>query len=127
MTLSLFGRWLSAEQNRLQWVALLLSFITLKHGGVHHITKAAVDQRSKMLEFAFGLSGVPWPLAAAVEISDLKKDVSNARFIPYQCQNNAPKMLALVPRGAPVEPPSKFAHEVRDRLATVAPSSYVVG
>lgn len=103
VTLSLFGRWLKVGDNRRNFLGLLIAWACLKREGVNHITRAAIEQRASMLEFAFGMAGVPWPLPAVMRWEDVR-DVSSASFVPMLGSGGSKAVAALVPRPMPAGP-----------------------
>ena len=105
MTLSLFGRWLAT--NHIEFVGLLVAYLSLKKDGVNHITKIALEARLAMLRFVFGLLNIPFPLAALQVVSDVPtSSVSRVGFLPMVGDGSTtPVLMALVPRIMPQAPP----------------------
>lgn len=59
---SLFERHLCQnQQNRIQWMRMLIAYWSIKAEGASHATLPALESRVKVLSFVFDLLQVPWP------------------------------------------------------------------
>lgn len=106
MTLGLFGRWL--KTHRTEYLGVALAYLTLKSEGVNRVARSALEARLNTLKIAFALAGVPYPLAAVAEVGSQAVPPAQQVFVPMAGQSSAqgPKMMALVPRTLPSEPPA---------------------
>ena len=110
MTLSLFGRWIKAKNNRIEFIGYLMSYLSLKLEGNNHIQLAVLQQRLAVLKFTVGLAGIPWPLASVVAFQEVGSDLENTHFMPVletdKKDGKPPRFMALVPREVPEAPPA---------------------
>lgn len=62
MNAPLFLRWLDkSPANRLQFMRMLVSYLSLKQDGSGHVSAAAVESRCKMISWLMDMLQVPWP------------------------------------------------------------------
>jgi hypothetical protein len=64
MTLVIFERWVQGSDNRRAFLKALIAYLSLKFEGCKHVAKAMVERRIQLLDYVFGLVGVPWPVPA---------------------------------------------------------------
>ena len=106
MGLALFARWLKA--NRHAFMCKHVAYLSLKHEGLNHVTKGAVEQREKMLRFVYSVAGMPYPLPCVVPFDSAKFNHDEKFLVP--CFDNSeeapPSVVALVARPMPVGPPA---------------------
>ncbi len=80
MGLALFARWLKA--NRHAFMCKHIAYLSLKHEGLNHVTKSAVEQREKMLRFVYSVAGMPYPLPCVVPYDSVKLEHEDMFFVP---------------------------------------------
>ncbi len=121
MGMALFARWLKANRNA--FMCRHIPYLSLKHEGVNHVTKGAVEQREKMLRFVYSLSGMPYPLACVVPYDSDKFKHHEKFFVPYfgKSEEAPSSVVALVARPMPDGPaPSTSTRFVTKAHAAVA-------
>ena len=116
MSLALTERHLCRENNRLQFLKILVSYVSMKSEGMKHVGKPQLEARIKLLEHIFGLLGVPFPAASVHMIGEgivrhiLGQPVPIHAGEGQQSTSAAVLMPAVLPmRNAP-NASTRFAH-----------------
>ncbi len=80
MGLALFARWLKA--NRHTFLCKHIAYLSLRHEGLNHVAKSAVEQRGKVIRFVYSVAGMPYPLPCVVPYDSVKFKHEDKFFVP---------------------------------------------
>ena len=103
MTMGLFERWVSGSQeNRVQWLRLLISYLSLKVEGATHVSQQQIESRLRVLSWVMELLGLPWPLPHVSEVTDdfLRDMMTKAE---HYLTSDGQKVYGLRPAMLPLE------------------------
>ena len=103
MTMTLFTKWVA--NNRLTLIGQLLAYLTLKRDGELRVSARMMEDREKLLRYAFSLVEVPYP---SFQTTFAENAIGNSNaFFKRAMGEGMPPVLALVPAQARTEATEK--------------------
>lgn len=106
--------WMSSAEHRAEWLRYLVGYLSLKKDGCQLVTKQLLASRMQMLDWVFGLLGVPWPLFEVCEADEayLRRLSSDPRAGAYLLPSASRKMFGLQRRLPSEDAPATSARFV---------------